>query len=342
MDSSLVDRWQTRQGSKLAADILQRLAGPWAGKTDKTPRPTRHPDLLRHLPLERVEGRADLRGFGAPAPHIDRVVRSGRWEVALADNLPTINNAVLKDVDLSYAKLVSLRVVGSRFENCLFEEVDLTDVHMWAVEFRNCSFRGAKMRGAVLGPVYEGHHSLYDRVDFSDADLRDSTSSTAMFRDCDFSGARLVKVNFGGSRFVRCRFAGELREVVFRAQDIHHADVEPNTMEDVDFSQASLPWTEFHGLNLDRVRFPEDGRHVVLQHWRCTLERALSETPAIDDLESRIFRALFERALKRAGPHQEVGCFSMQQLIEAVGETGAASEAEVLRRCEAACVSDGA
>ncbi len=129
----------------------------------------------------------------------------------------------------------------------------------------------------------------------------------------------------GGSRFVRCRFSGELREVIFHrtAWDAEH--LAPNEMTDVDFSQARLRFVEFRGLGLRSVRWPIDDVHVVVQNYRGVLDVALRSFESRGDRGSQGLAAYLEVYRKWAGPNQEVGIFNREDLREA-GGVDAASE----------------
>ena len=66
-----------------------------------------------------------------------------------------------------------------------------------------------------------------------------------------FEGTRLDGVDFQSSSFIRCRFAGELREVIFWDRGFETGKPDANPMDEVDFRDATLPWVEFRHLNLD-------------------------------------------------------------------------------------------
>lgn len=316
-EGDLTSRWESPAGRGLGLEVLRRLSG--SAKDRRPSRPRDDGDVLRELPLERVEGRIDLRGLRTPSPEKDGAFVVDNMRFVQLSDLAEFCGVVVRNVDFSSARLPSLRMFGCRFENCLFDRAYLQDLRMWAVEFHDCSFRRADMRYSSLGAPYEGRHLLYAHVDFSGADLRRAVSSTATFRDCDFAGAKLVKTEFGGSRFVRCRFSGLLREVIFQARDLRHREVEPNTMEDVDFSQAQLRWVEFHHLDLDRVTFPQDARHLVVRNWRCVLEHCLAKLGDDQSQEARSFRVLLESMAKHAGPHQDVGLFNLDDFHDCGG-----------------------
>lgn len=176
---------------------------------------------------------------------------------------------------------------------------------------------------------------VYQRVGFSRANLRSIACHTATFVDCDFSNAQLVKIDFQSSSFIRCRFAGLLREVMFYDHGFKTGKRDPNPMEDVDFSDAELQWVEFRPLDLDRVRFPQSSHHLIVNSYRCVLEKAVRELQA--DARGKGLCAVMENRLKWAGPHQEVGEFNRRDLLEMVVEAEAERAFSLLRRLEKEC-----
>jgi hypothetical protein len=196
-------------------------------------------------------------------------------------------------------------------------------------------FVGTDLRTAVLGVWYEGHGGIYRKVNFSRANLRHTVWAAGTFVDCEFGEAQLAKVDFQSSSFIRCRFAGLLREVMFYDHGFRTGKPDPNPMEDVDFSDAELRMVEFRRLNLDRVTLPESSDHLIVHRYRCVLERAMRE---LDERSERLgLQAVLEHMLKWAGPHQEVGIFNRRDLVEMFEEAGAELATRLLRRLEAEC-----
>jgi hypothetical protein len=151
--------------------------------------------------------------------------------------------------------------------------------------------------------------------------------SRATFTDCDFANAQLAKVDFQSSSFIRCRFAGLLREVMFYDRGFKTGKPDLNPMEEVDFSQAELRMVEFRHLDLVGVTFPQSSDHLIVHHYRCVLERAVYELQS--DAKWRGLSAVMEHRLKWAGPRQQVGEFNRRDLVEMGGE----AEADLPRVC---------
>jgi len=101
------------------------------------------------------------------------------------------------------------------------------------------------------------------------ADLRDTSYGYPLFVDCSFENANLDAVDFGGSRFVRCRFSGRMFQVWFHGwySNPHPSDEElfartgtdpktiKNPMDGVEFTDAILEDCMFvDGIDLSRGR----------------------------------------------------------------------------------------
>ncbi len=308
MDKSLIQRWRTGKGSHLSQAVAATLI---QGQS------------LDNLPLGRHEGRIDLRGLTLTDP---RPV--GRITAQLGDrslsavqlaNVLSLRGVSLEDLDLSGAQLESLRFFDSKIANCRFDGANCQDWRLWGVEVVDVSFAGAIMRDAVLGAWYEGHGDVYRKVNFVGADLRSIVCDSATFVDCDFSFARIANVDFGSSGFVRCRFAGELRDVIFWDRGFDTGKPDPNPMEDVDFSDATLRFVEFRRLNLDRVTLPSNPDHIIIRSYRCVVEHALRELEKDQREMAKGLRGALAVEFKWTAPSRDVGVFHRLDLAEYTG-----------------------
>ena len=319
-EKDLAARWRTPEGERLAQDVFGRLL---AGKP------------LTDLGLGEHDGRIDLRGIVAPAPeHLEAFEKQG-WVVRELGGLLKFERAKFVNLDFSGGRLESFRFFNTTITNCRFDEARCQDWRLWAVDVTDTSFVGADLRKAVLGAWYEGRGDSYQRVNFSRANLRSIVCPAAIFVDCDFGEAQLAKVDFQSSSFIRCRFAGLLREVMFYDHGFKTGKPDPNPMEDVDFSEAELRMVEFRHLDLDGVKFPRSSDHLIVHHYRCVLERAVRELGP--DTAHRGLRTILEHELKWAGPHQEVGVFNRRDFVEMFDEEAAEFALGLLRRMETDC-----
>jgi uncharacterized protein YjbI with pentapeptide repeats len=290
---------------------------------------------LDDLRLTEHGGRVDLRGIAAPAPERLKTFEKKGWVVAELGGLLKFEGVKLTDLDFSGGRLESVRFFNSTVNNCRFDAAQCQDWRLWAVDVTDTSFVGADLRKAVLGAWYEGRGNLYRRVNFSSANLRSIVCPAATFVDCDLGDAQLTKVDFQSSSFIRCRFAGLLREVTFYDHGFKTGKPDPNLMEDVDFSEAELRMVEFRRLDLDRVKFPTSTDHLTVHHYRCVLERAVRELHT--DANWKGLCAVMELMLKWAGPRQEQGVFNRRDFVEMADEGEAEFAVSLLRRLEAEC-----
>jgi hypothetical protein len=253
------------------------------------------------------------------------------------EGLLVLRGVILEGLDLSGSRLQGLSFFDSKIANSRFDGADCKDWGLWGVEISEASFDGTNMRGAVLGAWYEGHGDVYRNVSFVRADLRNIVCDSATFVDCDFSFARIASVDFGSSSFIRCRFAGELRDVIFWDRGFDTGKPDPNPMEDVDFSAATLRFVEFGRLNLDRVVLPSNPDHVIIRRYPCVLEHALRELEQDSSEKARGLRGALSVELKWTPPTRDVGIFHQDDLAE---YTGAHPEYAVrlLRRLERKCL----
>ena len=270
--SALSERWSAnpmRQAGEEALDRLKRGLAPTAAR----------------LPV--VNGLIDLRGFQFPSLLLLNEISgshgrlSGRDRVQQIKGRLTLRRITLADIDFSFAK-----VAGTFWENCTFERVKFRDANLQGVRFAACNFSDvdfdlSNMENTYHGTTLDSTNGTYERVTFRASNLVGSMYSSPRFSHCDFSRARLDGVDFRGSRFERCKFAGRLYQVWFRGrfpdaspgeQDgLRRTGVDPaslvNLMHQIDFSDAVLDDCMFvNGIDLSTCRFSNDGVHIVIQN----------------------------------------------------------------------------
>ena len=164
-------------------------------------------------------------------------------------------------------------------------------------------------------------------------------ASEAHFEDCDFSGAKLANVNFGQCKFVHCRFAGELRDVVFDGRELTDKPAPPE-MQNVDFSDAVLRDVEFKSFNLEAVTLPKDPDVRLVRRARCVARRGLAELESKDVVAPGMLRAVLEQRLRGPGTEQEARVFNRRDFLAMGGEELAALAEDVLRRAESECLKN--
>jgi uncharacterized protein YjbI with pentapeptide repeats len=323
MDSSLRKRWQTAEGRERAEKATGRLLSSRG---------------LDGLGLGEVDGRVDLRGLPAPIPRRQRRFDTAGWFAEELGGLVQLQGVRLEHLDFSGAQLQSLRFRDSQIVDCLFEGANCRDWRLWGAEVSGCGFRKADLREAAVGTWHEGRRNAWRGVDFSGADFRVAVSWMAIYEDCDFSGAKLAKVKFEQCALTRCRFAGELRKVVFDGRDLTDRPAPPS-MDKVDFSGATFHQVEFMGFDLGSVALPNDPDIRLLRRARCAARRGVEILDGDDRMEARILRAMLENQLRGPGTDHEARVLNRRDYVELGGAHLWTLAEDVLARAEADCLS---
>ena len=318
--SAVQRNWAGTEGRGLADEVIIRLL---SGKS------------LHGLGLGQIDGRADLRGLPVPAPSILGSEGFHGLTIREMGGLLEFNGVRLEALDLSNSTLESLRFFECEIVNCKFTSATCPDWRMWGVNVTDTDFEGASLQDALLGGRHQGRGNIFRSTTFRKADLRRIACDSALFVDCDFSNAKISHVDFGSTGFVRCRFAGELRKVIFWDHGFETGKLEPNTMEDVDFSKARFREVEFRRLDLDRVLLPTSGDHVVIRSYRCVLEKALQVLAKDDHPSAPVLEAYLEVCARWVGPQQFVGVFARRDFHGLFDEEYAVA---LLRQCERQCL----
>ncbi len=298
-------------------------------------------ESIADLSLPLKDGRVDLSGLVLPE---SRVVQ--RFQTSLADVTQIEPNGIfrgskLQNLDLSGSRLGSVSFIESEVSNCRFDRCDLKGLRLCATTMRDCTLRGANLRGTALGAAtvrgpLEGKRNRFDRVDFTQADLKGTVYVAASFDHCTFANAKLLKIEFGSSTFANCHFEGELREVLFWRSDLFTRGYPedafpPNQMENVDFSRARLRDVEFRGLSLDRVLLPNDEEHIVISDFGDVLDKLISVLKQQAD-ETAVVLIAYLSVYRRWTIPAARGVLNKQSLADAAGEDAVARVLELLRQ----------
>lgn len=281
---------------------------------------------LTDLPLQQKGGRIDLGGLVLTQPRVLRRTQTSLAQLNWTEPINIFRSAKLQDLDLTGSTLPLLHFTKCEISNCCFDRCDMRGLRLCGTTVRNSSFRAAKLRGNALGAAtvtgpFAGMRNRFLEVDFSAADLRDTTYVAADFRGCDFSDAELANIIFGTSTFSGCRFAGELRQVQFWRSDLFTRGFPddafpPNEMANIDFSRATLRDVEFRGLTLDRVRFPEGADHFVVEDFPNALDRLITALTQQGDETARLLVAFLSVCRKWTVPNAK-GVLNKKDLAEA-------------------------
>lgn len=205
---------------------------------------------IRQLGLDRIGERWDLRSLTTPSLPWSR-----------RDPMPTLRKVTFRALDFSGTRLSHFRFFNCHFIDCRFEGAHLDDWRFWESVIEDCSFEGAKIQGGMGGD--RRHPNTWRRVDFSDADMRESYHHLESYYNCTFRDTRLKRVSFDGSRHHNSRFLGQMEEVEFRAASRSEKGTrDPNLMEGVDLRAATVRYCTFHKIDLSSSLLPATPEHL--------------------------------------------------------------------------------
>jgi uncharacterized protein YjbI with pentapeptide repeats len=277
---------------------------------------------LDGLPLGTRDGRIDLGELDLPDVSEVRRYRTPIADVAEISGGAVIRRSRWNDLDFTGSNLNGIRLFDCEIHNCRFDACQFEDLRVWSCRFSETSFRGASLRTAVLGGVQDGRRNIFSKVDFTEADLRQSIYEAASFEGCVFKNAILVKIDFQTSTFSDCTFEGELREVMFYRRGFRGDLFPANEMKNVDFSRAKLHFVEFRGLSLDHVKLPNDAEHIIITNYVETLGRMIDALRVQDDGTAKVLAAHLSFDRKWAAPEQFQGVLNLEDIKEIAGEDG--------------------
>jgi fluoroquinolone resistance protein len=231
-------------------------------------------------------------------------------------------NQTFDKVDFSNQQVEHLRFFDCTLTNCSFDHADCRDLRMWGTTIRGCTFTGTNLRDSALGGVDGRKINRFESVRFDHTDMRGTAHHAAVFADCSFDHAKLTKVDFQGSRFTRCTFRGELREVLFYDHGFRGEGFEANRMENVDFRAAQLRWVEFRRLDLDSVIFPTDEDHIIIPDYPKFLDYALRQLQESKSHADKVLLVRLQSEKKWLGPRRTTGVFNRRDFLEYPEDSG--------------------
>lgn len=243
------------------------------------------------------DGRVDLRGL---------VVEKSK-RVPVNDKLSRItqlrqfDHVGVDDVDLSFSILNDVRVMGSRFENCLFDNAKLPGYRAWSAVFKRCSFKSASLRDTLLGAAeQEGGKpgSLYEDCDFSGADLRKVSTEQGRFVRCVFVGSRWHFTQTLSAVFEKCDFRdAEVNEVRFDGRRFDNYDLtglNDNKMANCDFSTARLYASSFLAIDFRNLIAPIGDQFYLIDAYPSRVRTALDRLKANGSKDAEYLATLYE------------------------------------------------
>lgn len=298
----LRERWQTAEGRALADEVTRFLVG-------------QRRDLPDGVALH--EGRHDLRGLALPTPERGAPVSSSGVHAELMSGLIELRRIRWERLDLSHARLPSLRFFESVVDDCCLDGALCRDWRLWATEIKDSSFSGADLREAALGTWQDERTNTWRNVSFDRTDMRGALALGCTLDGCSFHDARLNDVQFQQVTIHRCRFAGVLKDVLFDCREIAGKPA-PGVFVDVDFSDASFENVEFRGCRFEGVTLPRDV--YAIAGFPKVARRVLELLDDDDSVEARMLRAELGVALKMPGADDSFGVFNRRDYLASGGE----------------------
>lgn len=277
-DQPLVQRWRAVEALPLVDEVVDRLI---AGAP------------LNDLPIGRVDGRVDLRGFPMP--------------VALIPPL-SWSNVRLEKIDFSRGWLSNASFKGVTFIDCKFDRADCSYASWWGCHVEDCTFFRTNLNRAVLGG--DAGVTTWNRVSFASADLRWAGGRHATFDCCHFDRAQLTAARLT-SALRNCRFSGRLGTLRLEGSDLDGGEPLLNT----DLTDADLTKVLFVRVDLRLARLPpEEAGYVVADDWVNRLELARERLMVTAGGTAGSAAILVEWHLENAAPGQQVGIISLTDL----------------------------
>lgn len=158
----------------------------------------------------------------------------------------TINNEVVRDTNLSGGALL----MACRFENVIFEQVNLEQATFLACRFRSCHFRDCNFGKAAFvgcrlrGVTFDGKRGRLERARFEKCRL-----SKVLFNDMHAVGVEFIR-----SRLAYCKFdAGKFGESKFLSNRLNRTTFHHCKMSDALFSRNYLKGCAFDAVLVDGI-----------------------------------------------------------------------------------------
>lgn len=299
---TLRGRWTSAEGRVLAEKSLRFLLG-------------QDQDLPDGLGTH--DGRRDLRGLTLPAPSSVGSVSAGGVRAEVSGDVFEFRDVQWEGLDLSHARLSSLRFFGSVIADCRLDGAVCRDWRLWDSQVKDCLFVGSDLRDAAIGTWHGGRTNAWRNVVFERTDLRGVLALGCLMEHCSFSHARLRGVEFQQATMRHCRFSGRLDEVLFDGREIAGRP-EPGVFVDVDFSEAAFEDVDFRGPRFDQVTFPR-GVYAI-PRFPSVARRALELLEGDESVEARMLRAELDLTLKLPGAEDSWGVFNRSDYVVSGGD----------------------
>lgn len=301
---TLLERWKTPQGSLLAAEAVQKLTGQRQGLPEG---------------FGAYEGRRDLRGLVVSAPKSRGRVSAGHLSAEVASDLVELRRARWEKLDLSHAKLPSLRFFESEILDCRFDEASCRDWRLWASEVSDSSFGRTDLRESAIGTWQDERRNVWRRVSFDMADLRGALLLGCYLEGCSFLKSRVSNAQFQHVTMRDCTFSGAMKDVLFDCRDFLGKPV-ADALVNLDFTEATFEDVEFRGCRFDGLKLPQSQGIYPIPSFPRVARRVLDLLKDNPSVEARMLRSELTVALKLPGRDDSVGIFNRRDYLASGGE----------------------
>ena len=301
---TLLERWKSPEGRLLAEEAVHYLTGQRRGLPE---------GIGTH------EGRRDLRGLVVSAPEARGRVSAGKVSAEVAGGLVELRGVRWEALDLSHARLPSLRFFGSQILDCRFEEASCRDWRLWACEVSDSSFAGADLRDSAIGTWQDGRYNAWWGVSFDRADLRGALALGCHLMDCTFRDSRSSDSQFQHVTMRDCTFSGAMKDVLFDCRELPGKPT-ADILVNIDFSQATFEDVEFRGCRFDGLKLPQSHGIYPIPDFPRVARRVLDLLEENSSVEARMLRSELTVALKLPGAEDSVGVFNRRDYLASGGE----------------------
>jgi len=169
-------------------------------------------------------------------------------------NESNLTYSEFRKVNLTNATLVNPVLDGTRFEETIFDGINLFCVFAEYSTFNNCDFsKNVDLSGLNLNLIYFAHSN------FNDLDLSGFNGIRTKFHDCTFSNtnfnqsefyeAEFVESDISNATMVNCNLSGSN----FQDVNLSHSNLENTDLTGANFTKANLTGANLTGANLQRA-----------------------------------------------------------------------------------------
>jgi uncharacterized protein YjbI with pentapeptide repeats len=285
-------------------------------------------ESLAGLPLQRIDGRFDLRGIFS-----NRQEMGGRQVGQVLEVNPAgqrrgffkrrVEPQIWQDLDLRFADLPEMRWMNIDVVGCRFDYAHLQGLRCWGVHVTDSCFAGADVRMSQWGPHQpdQFRRSVWQQVDFSRADIR-STSCELDFVAVNFSHAKFTNTHWGWSNLEGVTFEGRVHGLEIGGRPIAERPADWR-ITGVDLSRARLSHVSFIGVDLGvvDVQLPDDEHHLIIDGWPQYLARVRDRIAKLESERDHLPAQIWlDHVSQDSGPNQTTGVVAVEDIVGLGGE----------------------